>query len=71
MIMQSSFDSSAFCRGLLLGFLGVVLVSLPSMGEGETEAIGVVLVLVATLCYGVSVNIAASINQKYGSLPVM
>ncbi len=57
--------------GLLLGFLGVVLVSLPSMGEGDTEAAGVMLVLLATLCYGVSVNIAAPINQKYGSLPVM
>lgn len=57
--------------GLLVGFLGVVLVSLPSAGEGETQAIGVVLVLIATLCYGVSVNIAAPIQQKYGSLPVM
>ena len=57
--------------GLAVGFAGVVAISLPSIGEGETEALGVVLVLVATLCYGISVNLAAPIQQRYGSLPVM
>lgn len=57
--------------GVLLGLSGVVAMSLPSMGSGRTEAIGVVLILAATVCYGLAVNIAAPIQQKYGSLPVM
>lgn len=69
--MLQKLPRGAQLGGLLVGFLGVVLVSLPSAGEGETQAVGVVLVLIATLCYGVSVNIAAPIQQKYGSLPVM
>jgi drug/metabolite transporter (DMT)-like permease len=57
--------------GLIVGFAGVVAISLPSIGEGTTEALGVILVLGATLCYGISVNLAAPIQQRYGSLPVM
>ena len=69
--MLQKLPRGAQLAGLIVGFLGVVLVSLPSAGQGETQAIGVLLVLIATLCYGVSVNIAAPIQQKYGSLPVM
>ncbi len=57
--------------GLLIGFAGVVAISLPSIGEGSSQAIGVVLVLAAVACYGLAVNIAAPIQQRYGSLPVM
>ena len=37
--------------------------------QGKTQATGVFLVLLATLCYGVSVNIAAPIQQKYVITP--
>jgi drug/metabolite transporter (DMT)-like permease len=57
--------------GLLIGFAGVVAISLPSVDEGTNQALGVVLVLVAVGCYGLAVNIAAPIQQRYGSLPVM
>ena len=57
--------------GLAIGFGGVIAISAPSLGEGETQAIGVSLVVLATLCYGLSVNIAAPVQQKYGALPVM
>ena len=57
--------------GIVVGFCGVVLVSVPTAGEGGTGALGVALVLVATVCYGISVNIAAPIQQAYGSLRVM
>lgn len=57
--------------GLLLGFGGVVAVSLPSIGKGSSEMAGILLILAATVCYGLAVNIAAPIQQKYGSLPVM
>ena len=57
--------------GLIIGFVGVVAISAPSIGQGSSEALGVVLVLLATMCYGISVNIAAPIQQQYGSIPVM
>ncbi len=57
--------------GLVVGFAGVVAISAPSLGESESQAIGVVLVLAATVFYGLSVNIAAPVQQKYGSMPVM
>lgn len=57
--------------GIALGFIGVILISLPSMGEGSAQAQGVLMVLAATVCYGFSVNIAAPLQQKYGALTLM
>lgn len=57
--------------GLLMGLVGVIVVGLPSARGGDTQALGVALVILATLCYAVALNIAVPIQQRYGSLPVM
>jgi drug/metabolite transporter (DMT)-like permease len=57
--------------GLLIGFGGVVLIAWPSLGEGRTTVTGVVLVVVAVASYGLSVNLAVPLQQKYGALPVI
>jgi drug/metabolite transporter (DMT)-like permease len=57
--------------GIVVGFVGVVFVSLPSIGEGSSEAFGVALVVLATVCYGVAVNLAAPLQQRYGSIDLM
>lgn len=57
--------------GLAVGFLGVAAISLPAAESGGTAAIGVALVLVATVCYAVSTNLVAPLQQKYGSLAVL
>ena len=57
--------------GLFVGFAGVAAIAAPSLAEGSSEALGVVLVLVAVACYGVAINIAAPLTQRYGALPVM
>jgi drug/metabolite transporter (DMT)-like permease len=57
--------------GLLLGFGGMVAIALPSAGTGSAAAIGVILVLVATVCYAFSLNIVAPLQQAHGSLPVI
>lgn len=57
--------------GLVTGFVGVILIGLPSAGESSSQALGVVLIVVATACYGLSLNLAPPLQQKYGSLPVM
>ncbi|MEL7369917.1 MAG: DMT family transporter [Myxococcota bacterium] len=57
--------------GIAVGFLGIVMISAPSLSEGTNEAIGVVMVLSATVCYGVSVHMAPPLQAKYGSVNVM
>lgn len=57
--------------GIAVGFAGIILVSIGSSAEGGTAIAGVLMVLVATVCYGLAINIAGSIQQKYGSVVVM
>ena len=57
--------------GLALGFVGMVAIALPSAGTGATAAIGVILVLLATVCYAFSLNIITPLQQAYGALPVI
>ncbi len=57
--------------GLVMGFVGVVLISVPTMGEQTSELRGVLLVLAASLFYGLAITIATPLQQRYGSLPVM
>lgn len=57
--------------GLLIGFAGILAIALPSAGTGTTAAVGVILVVVATVCYAVSLNMVTPLQQKYGSLPLM
>jgi drug/metabolite transporter (DMT)-like permease len=56
--------------GLIVGFTGVVAVSLPSIGEGSS-ALGIALVLLAALLYGFAFNIAAPLQRRHGALPVI
>lgn len=56
--------------GLVVGFAGVVAVSLPSIGEGS-NALGIGLVLLAALLYGFAFNIAAPLQRRHGALPVI
>lgn len=56
--------------GILVGFVGIVLVSLGSGGGGGNAAVGVLMVLAATFCYGLATNLATDITQRLGSLVV-
>lgn len=57
--------------GLAVGFTGVVLVSLPSMGGTEATALGASLVVLAMCSYGVATNLVVPMQQRYGALPVI
>jgi drug/metabolite transporter (DMT)-like permease len=57
--------------GIPIGFLGVAAIALSAAGQGRSQLVGVVLILVATVCYGIAFNVATPLQQKYGSLPVM
>lgn len=61
--------------GLVVGFAGIVAISLPELpGSGPTDArglAGIGLLLVATLLYGLAINLAVPLQQRYGALPVL
>jgi len=57
--------------GMVIGFLGIVLISAGSSAGGGTAPLGVVMVLVATMCYGLATNLAGPLQRRYGSVPLM
>ena len=70
-ILLKSLPGRLQMLGLLIGFAGIIAIALPSAGEGTTAAIGVILVLVATVCYAFAVNMVAPLQQAYGALAVI
>ena len=57
--------------GLAAGFAGVLLISWPSASSAGGSPLGVGLILVATACYGLGVNLAVPLQHRYGALPVL
>jgi drug/metabolite transporter (DMT)-like permease len=57
--------------GLGVGLVGVAMISLPSLSQGSSQALGVGLVVLATVCYGLATNLAAPLQARYGSRGVM
>lgn len=64
--------SHAHVLGLLVGFAGVLTITVTSVnGSQATSPWGVFLVLVAVACYAVSANLAVPLQQRYGGLAVI
>lgn len=57
--------------GIVVGFAGVVAVSWPAVQGSRATALGAGLVLIATIFYGIALNIAVPLQQRYGALPVL
>ena len=57
--------------GVALGFAGTVGIGLPAALGSSSAARGVLLVVVATLCYGIALNLAVPLQQRYGAPAVM
>ncbi len=56
--------------GLVGGFVGVVLIGIPSLTGGRPATLGIVLVLLGVLGYAITNNVLVPLTQKYGGLPV-
>ena len=56
--------------GIAIGAIGIVVLGLPALGEGGSSVLGVVLILVACVSYGVAFNVAVPLVRRYGSMPV-
>ncbi len=69
--LHRRFPSGRQMIGIALGFVGLVLLSLPSIRDGESQAAGVAMVLGATVCYGFAINFAAPLQVRYGGVTLM
>lgn len=57
--------------GLAIGLMGAGLIAWPTIHEGHSSAVGVLLILAAVVSYGFALNLARPLQQHYGSLPVI
>lgn len=56
--------------GLIIGFGGIVLISAPAI-QDDSSALGIGLILAATVFYGLAANLVVPLQQRYGALPVL
>lgn len=56
--------------GLVVGGIGVVTISLPSIEDGRASIAGLLMILLALLGYGLSSNLSVPLSQKYGAAAV-
>jgi drug/metabolite transporter (DMT)-like permease len=57
--------------GLVIGFLGVVLIAIPTLNQGDSSLVGVAMIVAALCCYGLALNLAAPLQQRNGALPIL
>ena len=57
--------------GLLIGFSGVLAISWPQLQGSRATTLGAGLVVLAVVLYGLAVNLAVPLQQRYGALPVL
>ena len=57
--------------GLLIGFAGVLAISWPQLQGSRATTLGAGLIVLAVVLYGLAVNLAVPLQQRYGALPVL
>jgi len=57
--------------GLAVGFAGVVAISWPEVQGSRATTLGAGLVVLAVVLYGLAINLAVPLQQRYGSLPIL
>jgi drug/metabolite transporter (DMT)-like permease len=69
--MARRWPSRGITMGLAVGLAGAVLMGLPTLGQGRSTALGVLLILAALVSYGFALNVARPVQQRNGALPVI
>ena len=69
--MARRWPSRGIAMGLAVGLAGAVLMGLPTLGQGRSTALGVLLILAALVSYGFALNVARPVQQRNGALPVI
>jgi len=62
--------SKSITIGIAVGISGAVLMAIPALSEGHSEAIGIAMIVAALISYGFALSLARSLQQKYGAVPV-
>lgn len=57
--------------GLAVGLAGAIIIALPTINEGRSSTVGVLLILAALVSYGFALNLARPLQQRHGALPVI
>lgn len=57
--------------GIGLGFIGILMMSAPSLSGANAAPVGVLLVFIATLGYGITSNLLVPLQQRYGGSAVI
>lgn len=70
-VLLRTLPRSRQLAGLIVGFLGIVAITVPNARGLDASALGVGLLVIAVACYGVATNVAVPLQQRYGSLPVL
>lgn len=70
-LMARRAPSRGVLIGLAVGIAGGVLIAWPAIGEGRSQTDGVLLILAALASYGVALNVASPLQQRFGALPVI
>jgi drug/metabolite transporter (DMT)-like permease len=63
--------SRALAASLAVGLLGTVLIAWPTVFEGHSSLVGVLLTLAGVVSYGFAINLARPLQQRNGALPVI
>ena len=57
--------------GLAVGFAGMTAVAWPNLRAGGTDLVGALLVIAASVSYGLALNLARPLQIAHGALPVL
>ncbi len=70
-VLMRSLPRLRIAGGIILGFAGAIVISVPAVRESTLGGWGVFLVVLATFLYGTSLNLAVPLQQRYGAPAVM
>ncbi len=57
--------------GVMVGLVGIGFIGIPTAQTGNTNALGVVLILTAVLSYGFAANLAGPLQREFGAVAVV
>jgi len=70
-VLARRLPSREVIGGLAVGMTGAVLMAWPTLHEGRSSVVGVLLILAALISYGFAINLARPLQQRNGALPVV
>jgi drug/metabolite transporter (DMT)-like permease len=69
--LAGALPSRGIVLGVAVGVAGTVLMGVPSLNNGPSSGVGVLLILAALVSYGFALNVARPLQQRHGALPVI